>query len=145
MWNISEAKNILTHCRRSGLRLWRVNDQVAVAPGSLCPPGLLATLRMHKKALLDLLEAEEVCLCPDKVPWVHVARQILAGEFDGCDGSTRESLTIGLRNIPHPFCQRALERLGVDRNGHMSEQNQPRKDESKQPPTQGLFGNEIAN
>jgi len=53
-------------------------------------------------------------LPPDCVPWLHVARQILADEFDGCDHSTRESLTIGLRSIAHPACRRALERLQTD-------------------------------
>ena len=32
-------------------------------------------------------------------------------QFDGCDRSTRESLTIGLRSIQHPDCRRALDRL----------------------------------
>jgi hypothetical protein len=35
----------------------------------------------------------------------------LAGEFSGCDRSTRESLVIGLRSIPHPLPRRALEHL----------------------------------
>lgn len=47
----------------------------------------------------------------EEAVWLHIARQILAGEFYGCDRSTHESLTIGLRSIRHPDCQRALERL----------------------------------
>lgn len=50
-------------------------------------------------------------LPPDCLPWLHVARQILAGEFDGCDRSTAESLRIGLHRIPHPRCREALARL----------------------------------
>jgi hypothetical protein len=50
-------------------------------------------------------------LSPDCAPWLAVAQQILAGEFDGCDRSTRESLSIGLRSISHPACGRALMRL----------------------------------
>jgi hypothetical protein len=50
-------------------------------------------------------------LPPDQAAWLPVARQVLAGEFDGCDRSTRESLTIGLRSIQHPDCRRALDRL----------------------------------
>jgi hypothetical protein len=46
--------------------------------------------------------------------WLHVAKQIIAGEFDGCDSSTSESLRTGLRSILHPACQRALARLGYD-------------------------------
>ncbi len=47
----------------------------------------------------------------DCLPWLHVARQVLAGEFDAADGSTSESLAIGLRGITHPLCRKALERL----------------------------------
>ena len=82
----------------------------------ICPPELLASLREHKKAVLNLLETEATHLTPDCVPWVHVARQILDGEFVGCDGSTRALLVIGLQNIRHPLCQRAVERLRIKRN-----------------------------
>jgi len=50
-------------------------------------------------------------LPPDCVPWLHVASQVLASEFDRCDHSTRESLTLGFRSISHPLCRRALARL----------------------------------
>jgi hypothetical protein len=50
-------------------------------------------------------------LPPDCAPWLHVAQQVLADEFNGCGPSTRESLTIGLRRITHPLCRQALERL----------------------------------
>lgn len=113
---LTDAGIILTSCRRAGLRLWRDGDRIAVAPARLCPPELLASLREHKKAVLNLLETEATHLTPDCVPWVHVARQILDGEFVGCDGSTRASLVIGLQNIRHPLCQRAVERLRVKRN-----------------------------
>jgi hypothetical protein len=51
------------------------------------------------------------CLPPDCLPWLHVAKQVLAGEFEGADKSTTQSLTIGLRHIPHPRCREALARL----------------------------------
>lgn len=50
-------------------------------------------------------------LPPGCLPWLGVARQVLAGEFDGCDRSTGQSLTIGLRGINHPLCRQALARL----------------------------------
>jgi hypothetical protein len=72
------------------------------------PPGFANVLREHKGELLDWLETRGANLRPDCLPWLHVARQILAGEFDGADGSTSESLQIGLRSINHPLCLRAL-------------------------------------
>ena len=50
-------------------------------------------------------------LPPGCLPWLGVAWQVLAGEFDGCDRSTAESLRIGLRGINHPLCREALARL----------------------------------
>lgn len=57
------------------------------------------------------LNANECVLPPDQAVWLPVAHQILCGEFDQPDKSTVESLTIGLRNIPHPLARRALELL----------------------------------
>lgn len=50
-------------------------------------------------------------LKPDEIPWLHIAMQILNGEFNGSDESTIKSLKIGLRSIDHPTCKQALEAL----------------------------------
>ena len=50
-------------------------------------------------------------LPPGCLPWIHVAAQVLAGEFDGADKSTVQSLAIGLHRIPHPQCRKALALL----------------------------------
>lgn len=95
-----------------GLRLERRGDMLAVIPAKRCPPEFADTLRQHKREILSLLEGQAAGLALDCAPWLHVARQILAGEFDGLlDNSVRGSLEIGLRSIIHPVCQRALERL----------------------------------
>jgi hypothetical protein len=106
-----DAPAILVEARRNGLRLWRDGTRIAVAPARLCRPDLLAALRAHKQRVLDLLEAEVARLPPDCARWLYVARQVLAGEFDGAANSTVQSLTIELRDIRHPLCQQALIRL----------------------------------
>jgi hypothetical protein len=108
---MSDAKDIIEHACRLGLRLQLEGGRIAVAPARLCPPSLLATLREHKPAVMALLEAKTDNLTPDCAPWLHVARQVLAGEFDGADRSFVESLIIGLRSIPHPRCRQALALL----------------------------------
>jgi hypothetical protein len=95
-----------------GLRLERRGDKLAVIPAKLCPPDFADELRQHKGELLDFLEGQAAGLAPDCASWLHVARQILAGEFDDLmDNSVRGSLETGLRSISHPVCQRAFERL----------------------------------
>jgi hypothetical protein len=103
---------------RRGLRLERRGDMLAVIPAKRCPPEFADTLRQHKREILSLLEGQAAGLAPDCAPWLHVARQILAGEFDGADNSTAQSLTIGLRGIRHPLCQQALIQLkGAQQSG----------------------------
>jgi len=96
---MSDTAAILARCRLAGLRVWRDGDRLAIAPARCCPPELLAQIRAAKPQLLAWLEAEAAGLRADEVPWLHVARQVLAGEFDGCDRSTAASLRIGLRPL----------------------------------------------
>jgi hypothetical protein len=100
---------------RRGLRLESRADKLAVIPANRCTPEFADTLRAHKSELLDWFEARAAGLPRTCAPWLHVARQILAGEFDGSDKSTVESLKIGLRSVLHPDCYRALNRLKATR------------------------------
>jgi hypothetical protein len=94
-----------------GLCLGLAGDKLAVRPKGHCPPDFANVLRAHKAELLSWLEGRVSGLSPDCIPWIYVARQVLAGEFDGADRSTITSLTIGLRGIAHPLCQQALQRV----------------------------------
>jgi hypothetical protein len=106
------ALDLFNEATRRGLQLEpRDGGKLAVIPADRCPPDFADKLRQHKRELLDLLEANRHALPPDCAPWLHVARQVLAGEFEGANGSTVESLSIGLRSIPHPRCREALARL----------------------------------
>jgi hypothetical protein len=105
------AIELYNEAARRGLRLELAGDKLAVIPAKRCPPDFADVLRQHKRELLDWLETRTFALTPDCLPWLHVARQVLAGEFDGCDGSTRDSLSIGLGSVTHPVCQCALERV----------------------------------
>ena len=111
------AIELYREAARRGLRLEPRGDKLAVIPGDRVPPGFADTLRQHKQEILSLLEGQAAGLTPDCAPWLHVAKQVLAGEFDGADNSTHESLTIGLRNIRHPLCGRALARLKPTASG----------------------------
>ena len=108
---MNQSVELCQQAVRLGLRLESRGDKLAVIPARRCPPEFADTLRQHKREILSLLEGQTAGLAPDCAPWLHVARQILAGEFDGTDNSTIGSLTIGLRGIRHPLCQQALVRL----------------------------------
>ena len=96
---------------RRGLRLEPRGDKLVVIPGDQVSPEFAAALRQHKRELICWLESKSANIPADCRPWLHVARQVLDGEFDNCDRSTRESLVIGLRGIEHPTCSRALHKL----------------------------------
>ncbi|MDA1277969.1 MAG: hypothetical protein O2960_28575 [Verrucomicrobia bacterium] len=96
-----------------GGRLEPLGDKLRILLPVDCSLELKAAIRAHKPAILALLEGRAASLTPDCVPWLHVARQVLSGEFDGADGSTVKSLATGLRAVDHPDCQRAIERLGL--------------------------------
>lgn len=105
------ACEIHLEATKRGLRLEPAGDKLAVFPARLCPPDFADVLRRHKGELLNWLEARTAGLSADSAAWLHVAKQVLADEFKDCDGSTRESLNIGLRSVVHPLCQRAIEKL----------------------------------
>ncbi len=107
------AQELYLEAQKRGLRLEPRGDRLAVIPANRVAPAFADVLREHKRELLNWLETKDAQLPPDCVPWLHVARQILAGEFDGADRSTVESLTIGLRGIRHRLCQRALAHLRI--------------------------------
>ncbi len=108
---MNSAAELLIHCRAAGLKFRRNGDCIDIRPARLITPELLARIRANKPGLLALLETEAAHLPPDCAPWLHIARQVLAGEFNGGDRSLLGSLLIGVRTINHPVCQQARSRL----------------------------------
>lgn len=105
------AIEIMRAVKRIGGRIEPAGDRLRTFLPPDCSPEIKDAIRQHKLELLNLLEARTKGLTDDCAPWLHTARQVLASEFDGADRCLVESLTIGLRNIPHPDCQRALDHL----------------------------------
>ena len=102
---------LINEARRRGLVLKAREGKLVVSPADLCPPAFADVLKKHKQELLCVLESPGIHLPADCWPWVHVAKQVLAGEFVHADASTAETLIIGLRSIQHPLCKRAMEIL----------------------------------
>jgi hypothetical protein len=112
------VKTLIDRAAELGLRLESRGDKLAVIPGDRVPHDFAEVLRQHKGELLDWFEGRAAGLAPDYAPWPHVAKQILAGEFDGLlDNSVRGSLETGLRSVKHPLCVRALARLNPATSG----------------------------
>jgi hypothetical protein len=110
---MNNSLELFRRAQSFGLQLEADGGDLIVKPARRCPSDFAETLRAHKSELLDWLEARDAGLAPDCQPWLHVAKQVLAGEFDGCDSSTGESLKIGLRSVTHPICKQALGRLRI--------------------------------
>ena len=107
---------ILQSVRQAGGRLECAGDKLRVLLPADCPPALKAAIRQHKGELLDLLNANVANKEFKILPWLHTAKQILAGEFEGLlDKSVQKTLEIGLRSISHPLSQRALQQLTHNR------------------------------
>ena len=111
----TEAQKLIETCRRLGIRLRREGQLLKYRPKSRCTAELLQELRRHKPEVLALIDAEQP-LPVDCKPWLHVARQVLHGEFDQAKGSTCQSVIRGLRSIERPLCQQAKTYL--ERNAH---------------------------
>jgi hypothetical protein len=101
---------LLVRCQAAGLTLHPVGDRLAVSLAARLTPQLAAQLRAAKAQLLALLAAGPG-LRPDELPWLPVAGQVLAGEFDSGTRSELESVWFGVRTIRHPVCQQARARL----------------------------------
>ena len=101
-----------------GLRLTHEGNRIGILPAGRCPPAFKEVLRMRKLELLAFLEGKALHLPPDCVEWIYIARQVMAGEFDGADRSMRGSIIIGLRDIEAPIARRALRRLEGSRPGY---------------------------
>jgi hypothetical protein len=109
---MSDPALLLDKCRRLGLELWVEGNRIGIAPKQRIPTGLLEEIREAKSDLLAILRhGQTLQLSVDRLPWLHVARQVLDGEFQNADRSTVESLVRGLRGIDHPVCQKAMARL----------------------------------
>jgi hypothetical protein len=106
--------DILLAVKKEGGRLEPAGKKLRMLLPSNCPPELKEAIREHKIELLCFLEARAANLPEGCAPWLYVAEQVIAGEFDGADSSMRASVTIGLRATDHDRCRRALERLSAN-------------------------------
>jgi hypothetical protein len=106
---------VLTQPRPAARLVWKLERKAASVAERVTTA---ATRAKPPQAVPSIPSAERVepdPLAPDQVPWLHIARLVAYGEFDGADNSTVESLTIGLRTISHPLCRKALNRLPDNR------------------------------
>lgn len=102
---MSDAGTILESCRAAGLRVERDGDCLVIRPADRVAPELLNAIRAHKPDLLALLDRGA------PTPWRHVARQVLAGEFDGGTRSMLQSVLMGLRGSDQHDHREAASRI----------------------------------
>ena len=124
-------RSLLNQVNALGLHLESRGGNLFVTPAENCTEEIVAALRQyktevmaalreHKHEHLDLLESKTSNLPAGNAPLLHVARQILEGEFEGVEQCTRKRLTVALRGIAHPLCRRALKQLQSKPSGGSS-------------------------
>ena len=99
------AEALIREATRRGLCIEVYDaDTLAVSPDQNLDSEFEMVLRQHKAVLLQWLKVREMSVR-------HLARQVLAGEFEGAGRSTSSLPNNGLRSIAHPLCRRALARI----------------------------------
>ena len=97
-----------------GGRITLAGDKLRTLLPRNCPSELKTAIRANKSEIILLLEARALHLPSDGGPWIHIARQVLSGEFHGADRSTIGSLMTGLNAIVgHPIGRRAFDLLSA--------------------------------
>jgi hypothetical protein len=100
---------ILCEAERLGVGIALAPDgYLDIFPAAKVPGDFLAAVRERKGELRAFLES--------RAPWLHTAKQILLGEFDGASHATHARLVRGLRDIPHPQARSAI--LQLTANSH---------------------------
>jgi hypothetical protein len=106
-----EAYKVFLECRRIGYHFYIDEKGGLYGRGWRRPDERTRERIKAVSSELKEVVVAEARLLPDERPWLYIARQVLAGEFDGAEGAVVERVVIGLRRIRHPLCQAALEAL----------------------------------
>jgi len=104
---MNAIEQVIQECERRGIALEHGGDKLLVTPFEATTPALVKKLRAHKFEILSALESRR------KDAAIHLSKQILCGEFDGCDASTQRRLTLVLCSFASPLTRRALEHLNL--------------------------------
>jgi hypothetical protein len=105
---MNEAEQLIAECERRGVLLEPRGDLLFIAPEEnvTSTPGLVGQLRRRKHEIISVLEARR------RASFTHLARQVIQGEFDGCERGVRIALMNELnRYNKHRLCLRAFSML----------------------------------
>jgi len=98
------AKYLVSECRKRLICLRKISgERLCVEPLDLCPD-LVPFFETNVEEILQILDAESSGA-------IHIAKQVIIGEFDGADEKTRAKLSNELRKANHPLCRQALAKL----------------------------------
>ena len=105
---MTPAAHLIHECRRRGAILRRDGYALEIERPSYLPAGLIEELKARKPDILALLDSEAGATPPNETPLVHLATQVVSGEFVGASPAMLESVAVSLRASRHPLCARAL-------------------------------------
>jgi hypothetical protein len=104
---MTTPQEIFLEASRLGLGIELAGDGfLDVFPADRVTPDFLVAVRRHKLEIISVLEARR------RASFVHLARQVIQGEFDGCERGVRIALMNDLnRYNKHRLCLRAFSML----------------------------------
>jgi hypothetical protein len=102
---MNQIKNLIAECIRSGITLEPRGDLLFVTSKEAVTPQMFQQIRAHTREIILFLESQR------RESASHLVKQIVLGEFQGCDNATRKQLTVTLRQLESPLARQALEYL----------------------------------
>ena len=99
---------LFSQARDLGLEFRLREHRLVIAPGWRCPPAFIAKVREHRNEIVQQLLEER-----DRSAVVHLARQIVEGEFQGADANTCNVIAEALRRSTNPLCSAAMRKLSI--------------------------------
>jgi hypothetical protein len=101
---MTTARDILIEATRREIRLTPKGTKMLLESVAEVDPDFEIVLLQHKSELMRLLKGKR-----------HLAMQIIAGDFDGCDREVFRTVLEDLSANPFdPLCRQAIDRLKVN-------------------------------
>ena len=107
------TQKIIQECEARGITLEPCGGgNLFISPEEKTDAQLVEQIRQHKFSILATLESRRFAAA------LHLGRQVMQNEFQGCGPSTLKSVANELVRYSDTLCQQAIFKLHEDKNKH---------------------------